>query len=308
MNGDQVESCESTRACRFLAAGSIIVATTMWGMAVVLPVWEVRSDHTGQWGVVAGILPALIGFLGLVVLCPAWFANLLLIPLCFTMFKARAAGFWLSVMAFTVAASAYAMPAIYGDNDRAVIVMRRIGFYLWLGSFLIVALGHLLLAKWSRSSVRLACWATLALMVVAVLGLEYKFPVGVSLLEATTEYPDDLTLLANVLAQNPSQTDKDKTLHWVVMQELALHSDQAAFPRIQQLIAAGANVNQADRYGTTPLMQAVTGRADSMVRILLQAGANVNARDWRGKTVLYIARESGSSPRCQQMLINFGAR
>ena len=308
MSGDQVQLSESKHASRLLAAGAIIVAAIMWGSALALPVWETRSDHTGAWSVVPGILPALIGFLGLVVLCPAWFANLLLIPMCVTIFKAPRAGFWLSAAAFAIAASAYRMPAIYGDNDEAVIVMRRIGFYLWLSSFWVIALGHALGANWARSSGSLACWATLVLMLLAVLGLEYAFPVGVSPLEATTKYPDDLTALTNALAQNPPQADKDKTLHWVLVQELDSHPDKAAFPRIQQLIAAGANVNQADRNGTTPLMQAVTRHADSMVRLLIQAGANVNARDWRGKTVLDIAQESGSSPQCQQLLVNSGAR
>lgn len=69
------------------------------------------------------------------------------------------------------------------------------------------------------------------------------------------------------------------------------------------MIDAGANVNQADR-GTTLLMWAVIGRADSMVRLLLQAGANVNARDLRGQTALDIAHETSSSPQCQQMLVD----
>src|SRR5581483_10058093 len=100
--------------------------------------------------------------------CPAWFANFLLIPLAITIFKARRVGFWVSVAAFAIAASAYMMPAIYGDNDSALIHGRRIGFYLWLGSFFIMALGHALLARWPTSSRRIACWATLALLVVAV--------------------------------------------------------------------------------------------------------------------------------------------
>ncbi len=308
MSGEQVELSGSTRASRLLAAGWIVMAAVMWGLAVALPVWEVRSDHTGQWDVTPGILPALIGWLGLVVLCPAWFANLLLIPLIFTMFKARRGGLLVECGGnFAIAASAYMMPAIYGDNDQAVILARRIGFYLWLGAFFIFALGHAILARWPKSSERLICWAMLVVMLLAVLGLEHKFPVGVSPLEATTKYPDDLTLLANALARHPSQADKDKTLYWVVVQELAAHWDKAAFPRMQQLIAAGADVNQADR-GDTLLMRAVSNRSDSMVHLLLQAGANVNARDLRGKSVLDIAKECGGSAACQKMLVDFGGQ
>jgi hypothetical protein len=60
----------------WLAAGAVIVAIAMWAISLALPVWETRSNHGGDWGTVIGALPAAIGFLGLLVLCPAWFANL----------------------------------------------------------------------------------------------------------------------------------------------------------------------------------------------------------------------------------------
>jgi len=70
-------------------------------------------------------------------MCPAWFANLFLILLWIKLFRGRLAGFSLSMVALALAASAYILPGIYGDNDEAVIVGRRIGFYIWLGSFVI---------------------------------------------------------------------------------------------------------------------------------------------------------------------------
>jgi ankyrin repeat protein len=48
--------------------------------------------------------------------------------------------------------------------------------------------------------------------------------------------------------------------------------------------------------------------SESLVELLIQAGADVNARDHRGKTVLEIAQEIGSSPECQKILVNAGAR
>jgi ankyrin repeat protein len=48
--------------------------------------------------------------------------------------------------------------------------------------------------------------------------------------------------------------------------------------------------------------------SESLVSLLVRAGADVNARDCRGKTVLDIAQERGSSPQCQQILVNAGAR
>jgi hypothetical protein len=273
ITADPNPSSESRPAARFLAAGTLLLAAVMWCSAVTLPVWEVRSDNYGTWDVVTGALPALIGWLGILARCPAWFANVLLIPLCFTLFKARRKGFWLSVVAFAIAASAYAMHAIYGDNDEGVIVVRRIGFYLWLGSFLVIAVGHALVAEWGSSRARLTSGGIIAMMVAAVLVLERAFPVGVSALEATTKYPEDVSGLANALAQHPSQADKDNTLYWVVVQDVEAHPDRADFPRVRQLIAAGANVNQRDRYGQTLRMRAAGRRADSLVRILVQAGA-----------------------------------
>jgi ankyrin repeat protein len=79
--------------------------------------------------------------------------------------------------------------------------------------------------------------------------------------------------------------------------------------RIKELVDAGANVSQADRYGDTPLTRAVcTPGAESVVGLLVRSGANVNARDWRGKTILDIAEDRGSSLECRQILIDAGAQ
>ena len=56
--------------------------------------------------------------------------------------------------------------------------------------------------------------------------------------------------------------------------------------RVNELIAAGANVNAADMYGRTGLMMA---HDLGIVQALLAAGANVNAADVRGRTALMMA-------------------
>ena len=292
----------------FRVAGAIVMTCLLWGLAVVLPVWETRSNQYGAWSVVPGYFPALLGFLGILAGCPAWFANLFLIPLCIMLPRSRRAGFLLSVVAFAVAASAYTLPALYGDNDEAVIVRRLIGYYFWLGSFLAIALAHALLATTTQWRWIVARIAVVALMVLALAGLEIKYPVGVSRLERTLKDPKDLTGLTAALARHPPQTEKDGALWWAIRQDLGT-TERMPSQRVVMLIAAGANPNKSDSSGITLLMQALPPHgSEAFVELLVRAGADVNARDCRGKTVLDIAQEIGSGPECQKILVNAGAR
>lgn len=285
-----------------------MMTALLWGLSVALPVWDTRSNQTGEWDVVRGFFPALLGFLGILAKCPAWFANLLLIPLGITLFKRRRAGFPLSLIALALAASAYVLPGIYGDNDEAVIVGRLIGFYLWLGAFVTIALAHALLAaapnrKWIAARVTLV-----AFMVLCIAGLEKICPVGVSPLEAALRNLNDLTSLTAALDRHPPQAEKDAALRWAIRQDLATEQ-RAPSKRVVMLLAAGANPNRPDEYGETLLMRVLPPRgSEAFVELLVKAGANVNARDDRGKTVLDIAQEIGSSPQCQKFLANAGAR
>ena len=68
----------------------------------------------------------------------------------------------------------------------------------------------------------------------------------------------------------------------------------------KKLIEAGANVNETDKHGRTPLMYAVFPEA---VRYLIDAGANVNAVDNEGNTALMNAL----FPESVKMLIEAGA-
>lgn len=73
---------------------------------------------------------------------------------------------------------------------------------------------------------------------------------------------------------------------------------------IEMLIAAGVDVNAADRKGVTPLMLAVGKYAHRQaVKLLLAAGADVNARDEDGCTALMKARREESI----KLLIEAGA-
>ncbi len=292
---------------RLIASIAVLITVLLWGLSVALPVWETRSDRTGEWAVVSGYVPALLGWLGLVAKCPAWFANVLLVLLCITLFKSHKIGFVLSLVAFVLAASAYTLPALYGDNDQANIVRRLPGFYLWLGSFLTIALGHALLATAAGPKWLVAHIAMVMLMVIAVVGLERLYPVGLSPLETALKNPDDVNGLTAAVARNPPQAEKDAALSWAVRQDLASHLPPSK--RVPMLLAAGANPNKTNNYGDTILIQALRPHSpEAMVALLVQAGADVNARGFTGKPVLELAQQMGCSPECLTVLVNAGAR
>lgn len=71
---------------------------------------------------------------------------------------------------------------------------------------------------------------------------------------------------------------------------------------VQQLIAAGADVNAAASDGRTPLHWASDFDVPEAVPLLLRAGARVDARDEEGNTPLFSAR-----PAAARLLITAGA-
>ena len=94
--------------------------------------------------------------------------------------------------------------------------------------------------------------------------------------------------VGGVLAGSPARTapaSPDK--------QLLLQAATAPAARVQALIRRGAHVNAQDRFGVTPLMQAVIGNNPAAVRTLIAAGANLQLRDLRGDTALDLARQLG---------------
>ncbi len=68
----------------------------------------------------------------------------------------------------------------------------------------------------------------------------------------------------------------------------------AVEPKIAELlIKNGADVNQADENGLTPLMVAVEEANLKMVRFLVKNGASVNVQNKKGETILQLAKKIG---------------
>ncbi|MGA9851793.1 MAG: ankyrin repeat domain-containing protein [Gammaproteobacteria bacterium] len=75
--------------------------------------------------------------------------------------------------------------------------------------------------------------------------------------------------------------------------QLLARAAEATPAELGRLIKAGANVNAQDRYGVTPLMQAVIGNNTAAVSTLISAGSDLRVKDFRGDTALDLARALG---------------
>lgn len=65
---------------------------------------------------------------------------------------------------------------------------------------------------------------------------------------------------------------------------------------VLSLLASGADLNQADPYGTTALMLAASAGNEDIAEELLERGAAVHAKDRYGQTALHYACAAGSYP------------
>lgn len=71
---------------------------------------------------------------------------------------------------------------------------------------------------------------------------------------------------------------------------------------VEQLVLAGADVNELDEYGYTPLIESAIVDNVEMANILLRHGANVNSEDLTGRTALDWAVDNNNLALCQLLL------
>jgi ankyrin repeat protein len=84
---------------------------------------------------------------------------------------------------------------------------------------------------------------------------------------------------------NGAQGDGTTALHWAAYQlDAAL---------VGELLSHGAKADVQNRYGASPLSEAVKGGNADIVQMLLAAGANVEAANVDGETVLMLAARTG---------------
>lgn len=75
---------------------------------------------------------------------------------------------------------------------------------------------------------------------------------------------------------------------------------------VEQLIAAGADVNLPTPEGVTPLMTALDNSHNDIAKLLLDKGANPHVWDWWGRTAIYIAVDRKAPPAAAAPLGGFG--
>lgn len=74
------------------------------------------------------------------------------------------------------------------------------------------------------------------------------------------------------------------------------------------LVQAGANVNEKDRRGETPLILAMENEASlEIISALVEAGADVNEKNSWGETPLILAAKKDNAPKVIAFLIEAGA-
>jgi ankyrin repeat protein len=61
------------------------------------------------------------------------------------------------------------------------------------------------------------------------------------------------------------------------------------YPCVQEMLAAGADINLPTPEGVSPLMTAIDNDHNDVAKLLLDKGANPGTWDWWGRTALYIA-------------------
>ena len=76
---------------------------------------------------------------------------------------------------------------------------------------------------------------------------------------------------------------------------------------VEMLLGAGADVNVANRFGTTPLHEATSYGRLEIVALLIAAGADIEAKDEHGRTPLQKGI-SGFQPEAAMLLLRKGAK
>ncbi|MEM6435657.1 MAG: ankyrin repeat domain-containing protein [Cyanobacteria bacterium P01_D01_bin.115] len=136
--------------------------------------------------------------------------------------------------------------------------------------------------------------------------------------EAAQTSPVEVARNSPVQAEQGSQVETEQSSQGEAEQDARVRSDrltaavrQDSLSQVTAALDGGADVNQVDSGGYTPLTKAVSaGASDPLFQLLISRGANVNQVDGRNFTPLSLAAQSSydSASRMMELLLSQGAQ
>jgi uncharacterized protein len=138
-----------------------------------------------------------------------------------------------------------------------------------------------------------------ALMAVVACGAATSTSTSSQVKIADVAMKGDMDTLRTLVKQHPRDVNAPLPDGGTALLWAAYWNDDSA---VEALIAAGANVNAANRYGVTALSQASVNGNAKMVQAFLKAGADANAFQQEGQTVLMTAARAGNADAVKALL------
>lgn len=132
-------------------------------------------------------------------------------------------------------------------------------------------------------------------------GVSFRFSVGASQAQAPTS-PESRTEPGSS-KQADARPDAAEGVHQnAVRSELVERAYQEYMRKVDLLLEAGADVNEADAQGSTALMEATLHMLERVVRRLLEAGASVDHVNRAGMSALDLAVSTGNTEITRMLL------
>jgi hypothetical protein len=108
-----------------------ILILLMWLASLALPVFttcRAGYDHVGGWFVL------MMGWMGVIIVQPAWFANIAILAIAILLIVRRRAPIWLGIIAAGLAACAWYFTDMVDDTGNVPICHYHAGYWLWLAT------------------------------------------------------------------------------------------------------------------------------------------------------------------------------
>ena len=109
----------------------------------------------------------------------------------------------------------------------------------------------------------------------------------------------DNSRVDELLLDNTLNVDaRDNRGMTALMYAVKLSATKNTLPSIKKLLIAGADVNLANKYGNTALMEACWESNESIIQLLLENGGNLLIKNNRGKSALDLINERKQFEEC----------